>query len=75
MSISALRTESVGVPTTPGNRVPLDPIQLTPPGTEHRYKRILECASVYRRLKESLTSSAKLGAPLDALQTILSNCA
>ncbi len=52
MPICALRTESVGVPTTPDNRVPFDPIQLTRPGTEHQYKNSGVRASVYRRLNE-----------------------
>jgi hypothetical protein len=52
MPICALRTECVGVPTTPGKRVPFDRIQLTRRGTEHQYKNSGARASVHRRVKE-----------------------
>ena len=54
MPICALRTECVGVPTTPGDQVLSDGIQLTSRGTEHQYKNSGARASVHRRVKESI---------------------
>ncbi len=54
MPICAVGTEKVGVPTSPDNRVPFDPIQTTKQRMEHRYKNSGVRVSVHRRLNESI---------------------
>ncbi len=54
MHICTLRTNKVGLPTRPDNRLPFDPIPTGKMRTDHQDKKSVACVSVHRRIKKAI---------------------